>query len=178
VRTLLGVATLFGLGIACFEVGLAAFASERGHPSAVGFLFACSGLGSMIGGALAARSRPPADGTARLTLLLAAGGLLAVPWGLVHGLGAMAVAVAVGSLAIAPSLALVYALISEVSPAGGLTEAMTWLSSLINLGLAAGSALAGFLVEHVSTTLVLFGFAAYGAFAAAVVAWRASTLAT
>lgn len=176
VLVLLAAVALFGLSIACLEVGLAAFAGEEGHRSAVGLLLACSGVGSMIGGLAAVRAKPPADGARRLAALFAATALLAIPMGLVHGLPAMAVAVTVASLGIAPSLALIFSLISDVAPEGTLTEAMTWLGSLISVGAAVGSALAGWLVENVSTALVLFGFGAYCAIAAAVVAARSSAL--
>jgi MFS family permease len=177
VLVLLATVALFGLSIACLEVGLAAFAGDEGHRSAVGFLLACSGVGSMAGGLAAARSRPPEDGARRLAALLALTAVLAVPMGLVHSLPAMAVAVVVASVGIAPALALIFSLVSDVAPAGSLTEAMTWLGSLISFGIAGGSALAGWLVESAGTTVVLFGFAVYCVAAAAVVASRAPALA-
>jgi predicted MFS family arabinose efflux permease len=175
VRTLLITVGLFGLCIACLEVGLAAFADDEGNRTAVGYLLACSGVGSMVGGLVAAHSRPPADAARRLTVLLGLTGALAIPIGLVHSLPAMAVAVTVASLGIAPSLALIFGLMSDVAPEGSVTEALTWLSSFINLGVAAGAALAGWLAEAAGTTVVLFGIAAYCVAAAATVGSRLAT---
>jgi predicted MFS family arabinose efflux permease len=175
VRTLLATVGLFGLCIACLEVGLAAFAADEGSRTAVGFLLACSGVGSMVGGLAAARAPAPADPKRRLTVLLALTGALAIPIGLVDSLPAMAVAVTVASLPIAPSLALIFGLMAEVAPQGSVTEALTWLSSFINLGVAGGAALAGWLAETAGTTVVLFGIAAYCVAAAATVGSRLAT---
>ncbi len=178
VRTLLVTVGLFGLCIACLEVGLAAFAADEGSRTAVGYLLACSGVGSMVGGLVAARSRAPEDAARRLTLLLAVTGVLAIPIGFVGSLPAMAIAVTVASLGISPALALIFGLTAELAPPGSVTEALTWLSSFINLGVAGGAALAGWLAEAAGTTVVLFGIAAYCVAAAAVVASRSAVLAT
>jgi predicted MFS family arabinose efflux permease len=178
VRLLLAATLLFGLYIAGLEVGLAAFADQEGHRSAVGYLLALSGVGSMIGGLVAARTAAPAQPGHRLAHLLAALAVLAVPMGLVSSLGAQAVAVVIGSLAIAPSLSLIFQLTSEVAPDGTVTEAMTWLTSFISAGIAGGSAVAGWLIERVDSTPVLLSMAVYGVAAAAVVASRPATLAT
>lgn len=177
VRVLLASTLLFGLLIAGLEVGLAAFADEHGDKSAVGYLLALSGVGSMIGGLLAARAGAPARPARRLAQLLSGLAVLALPMGLVDSLPAQAVAVAVGSVCIAPSLALTYQLVSEVAPAGTVTEAMTWLTSVISAGIAGGSALAGWLVERADSTPVLLSMALYALLAAAVVASRPAALA-
>ncbi len=176
VRVLLVAVFLFGLSIAGLEVGLSAFAAGEGSPNAVGYLLALSGGGSMLGGLLAARTPPPRDPRRRLAALLALLALLEVPMAFAGSLATMGIAVAVASLAIAPSLALVFQLASEAAPAGTVTEALTWLSSAIAGGLAAGSAIAGVLAEHVSVTLVLATIAGYTAVEAAWVAARASAL--
>jgi predicted MFS family arabinose efflux permease len=178
VRTLLAATGLFGLCIACLEVGLAAFAAGEGHRTAVGFLLACSGVGSMLGGLIASSTRPPTDAARRLALLLAATAVLSIPAGLVHSLPAMAVAIGVSGLGISPSLALIFGLTADYAPDGTTTEALTWLSSFMNLGVAFGSALAGALVDAAGTTVVLLGIAAYCAAAAATVGWRLVLAAT
>jgi predicted MFS family arabinose efflux permease len=178
VRTLLAATLLFGLYIAGLEVGLAAFAAEQGHRSAVGYLLALSGVGSMIGGLIAASTPAPANAARRLALLLAAMALLSAPMGLVATLPAQALAVAVGSLAISPALSLIFQLTSEVAPEGTVTEAMTWLTSFISAGIAGGSALAGWLIDHADSTPVLLSMAVYGVIAAAIVASRPALLAT
>lgn len=178
VRVLLVAVFLFGLSVAGLELGLAAFAAAEGARNAVGWLLALSGVGSMIGGLAAARTPPPPDPARRLLVLLVVLAVLEVPLALAGTLAAMGVAVAVASLAIAPSLALTFQLASETAPAGTVTEALTWLSSAIAAGVAVGSALAGVLAEHASTTLVLATIAAYTALEAAWVAARVSVLRT
>lgn len=176
VRVLLAAVAVYGLSIGCLEVGLAAFAAGEGKRSAVGVLLAASGLGSMLGGLLAARAPAPAAPARRLVAMLALEAGLIAPAGLVHGLPAMAAVIVVGSLPISPAFALMFQLTADVAPAGTVTEAMTWLSSLLNGGVAAGAAVAGVLAEHVSVELVLYGIAFYCAAAAIVVRSRITAL--
>ncbi len=172
VRTQLLSVALFGLSIASLEVGLTGFADDEGHRNAVGYLLGCSGLGSMVGGLITARTPAPADPRRRLVLLLVGLAVLEAPLALMQSLPAMAVAVTIAGLALAPTLAITFQLTSEAAPDGTVTEALTWLSSAISLGLAIGSAISGALVEHVSTTFVLITIAGYTAIEAAVVAAR------
>ena len=63
--------------------------------------------------------------------------------------------------AFAPSAAVVYMLIDELSPPGGATESTSWVSTAVITGVAAGNAIAGAVVGG--------GHAQYG-YAAAVAA--------
>lgn len=172
VRVLILSVFLFGLSIASLEVGLAAFADDEGARNAVGYLLALSGVGSMIGGVIAARAGASADPHRRLVGLLVVLAVLEVPLAVMPSLPAMGAAVGIAGLAIAPTLALTFQLASETAPGGTVTETMTWLTSAIAGGLALGSALAGTLAEEVGTTAVLAGVAFYTAIEAAVVARR------
>lgn len=170
VRVLMVATGLFGASVANLEVGLAAFAEDEGHRNAVGYLLALSGTGSLCGGLVASRLPAPRDPVRRLLRLLVALTLLNVPIALMPSLPAMAVAAALSGVAIAPSLALAFQLGSETAPPGAVTEAMTWLGAAIAAGLAGGAALAGVLVEGVSTTASLVAIAAFTALQAAMVA--------
>ena len=84
--------------------------------------------------------------------------------------------ITLAGLAIAPGMALAFHLLSEVAPTGTVTEAQTWVSSGFGAGMAGGSALCGWLVEHTGTTAGLWLVVAVGLLAAAVVAVRRRTL--
>lgn len=178
VRTLVAAAALLALGLGGMEIGLTAFATEQGSPGAVGALLALWGAGSLAGGLLAARARAPAEPARRLAALMLGLALLELPLLLAGDLVAMALLITVAGIGVAPALSQVFALVSEVSATGTVTEALTWISSAIAAGIAGGSAVGGWLVESAGTTEALALVVAYGVAAAAVVATRPSTLAT
>jgi MFS family permease len=177
VRTLLLALTCFAVGIATTEIAMTAFAQRHDAPHAVGILLACWGIGSMTGGILAARSGPPADVPRRLAILLLVLAALQAPMLFAGDLLAMGIAIAVAGLALAPSLALVFQLLSEVAPAGTVTEAQTWAGSALGVGIAVGSTLGGWMVEHLGTTETLGVTVVTGVVVAAIVAARRVTLA-
>jgi MFS family permease len=61
---------------------------------------------------------------------------------------ALAVAIVIAGAPIAPLFALVYQLAGDVAREGTATEAFTWLSTGIGVGLACGTTLAGALAQH------------------------------
>ena len=140
VRTLAVVFVLIGVAFGAVEVAVPAAADAAGSPSAAGWLLGIWGLGSFIGGLLAARGRPPADRVRRLCILLvvlAVGhALLALP----VGLYVLAALLLLAGGAIAPSFGLAYGLVDSAAPEGTVTEAFTWLTTGIAAGLAGGSA--------------------------------------
>jgi len=169
VVALVGVGVLFG----ATEVAITAGTETAGSPYAAGPLLGTWGLGSLLGGVVAARRGGGARTTCGLALLLvilAAGhAVLAVAldrWLLVGLLMAVA-----GSM-IAPVLATAYGLVDRIAPAGTTTEAFAWLGTATAVGTAAGAALAGALAEAggAGAGFLLAGAAAL--LAAAVVARR------
>lgn len=75
-------------------------------------------------------------------------------------------------LTIAPSLIIQQNLVDSLAPAGRLSEAQAWLSTAITTGAAAGTAVAGVLIEAVGVWAAVAGGA--GAVAAAVLVATAS----
>ena len=169
VRTLAVVFVLIGVAFGAVEVAVPAAAYGAGHPDAAGWLLGIWGLGSLIGGLVAAHGRPPADRVRRLCLylvLLAAGhALLALPLGLL----ALAPLLLLAGGAIAPAFGLAYGLVDSAASEGTVTEAFTWLTTGIAAGLAAGSGLAGVLAEGPGAGAG-FLLAGFGAACAAVFA--------
>lgn len=176
VRTLLAGVALFGLGLAPTEIAVAAFARGHGVASAIGVLLALWGVGSMLGGIVAGHLPAPTDPARRLSGLLLALGVLELPLALASSPVTLGAALVLAGAALAPSLALTFQLLSEVAPAGTVTEAQTWATTAINGGLAVGAFAGGWLVEHAGTTAALLVVPAVGLLSALVVGLRLATL--
>jgi predicted MFS family arabinose efflux permease len=140
-----GVTTCFGL----MEVGYPGYATSLEAPALGGVLLAINSLGSAAGGTLygGLRFRLPIERQFAFAL-----GLMSLPL-VAHALFLQPVAFAItaflaGAL-IAPSIAAQNVLVSRLAPPQYATEAFTWSSCFILLGLGAGMALGGVLVEYV-----------------------------
>jgi MFS family permease len=147
-RTLLVVLVCLGTSFGAIEVSVVAFCGDHGAPSAAGLFLAAWGAASMVGGLIAARRGAAVEPVGRLLALL--GGLAAADL-LVTAApvpAALALAMVVAGAPIAPLFALVYQLAGDVAREGTATEAFTWLSTGIGVGLACGTTLAGTLAQH------------------------------
>jgi hypothetical protein len=168
-RTLVLVMLAVGVVFGATEVGVTAAAQALDATAAAGPLLGVWGAGSLIGGLVAARS-----GAALPVVLaaLAAGHLaLAAATGSVLALG---IVIGLAGSTIAPTYAILYAMVERAAPAGTLTEAFAWLSTAAAVGAAAGSAVAGGLADAAGpvSTFVLAGAA--GAAAVLIASQRSS----
>ncbi|MFI6443412.1 MFS transporter [Kitasatospora sp. NPDC050543] len=139
----LGVGSVFG----AMQVSVTAFAEAAGQPGLSGTVYGVFAGGSMLAGALYGmiawrRSAQQRMLASYALLVLGCCTLWAMP-----NLTALAVAGLVCGLAIAPTLITGYTLVETLVPAGAKTEAFTWLTGAIGLGLAAGSTAAGQLID-------------------------------
>jgi MFS family permease len=141
---------LVGVVFGSVEVAVIAFAQHHGAPDLAGLLLGLIALGSMTAG-LWYGSRPWRRDLAvryRFTLAtLAVGGLPAVAAATIWQLAPAALLV---GLSIAPTLIAANGLVARVVPAGSRTEGFTWQATGINVGVAAGAALGGLLIDAIS----------------------------
>lgn len=174
VFALLATGVLFG----AVEVAVTAVAQHQAGTAAGGPLLALWGLGSLIGGVAVTRLGGGARGATGLVVLLTAlavGHLaLMAATGSLIALGTVLV---VAGAAIAPTETGVYALVERVAPAGTMTEAFAWLATAVAVGSAAGSAVAGGLVDHAGPAAAIAVAGGAGVLAAVCTALRAGTLA-
>ena len=68
---------------------------------------------------------------------------------------ALGAALAIGGITIAPALTVYTAIVGRIVPAGMRNEANTWLATVPFAGNSAGGAVAGLIVDHPGTVLVL-----------------------
>ncbi|HEX3329050.1 MAG TPA: MFS transporter [Gaiellales bacterium] len=175
-RTLVLVLIAVGVLFGAVEVGVTAAAAGLGSTASAGPLLGLWGAGSLIGGLAAVRVGAGLRGASRLALVLAAlacGHLLLVA--AAGSIVAMAAVLVLGGTAIAPTYAVVYAMVDDAAPAGTETEAFAWLGTAVAIGAAAGSAVAGAAADHAGPGAAFALAAAGGAVAVALVIVRASS---
>lgn len=156
VRTMMAIYLAAGANFGALEITITAFGRERDDLSLVAIMLALWSIGSFIGGMAIARARPADDPPRRIVLLmLAMGGLTALvylaesPW----SLGPLLM---LAGAAIAPIFATANGLMGAVSPPGTLTEAFSWTTTAVMIGLTVGSPVAGYVIDHVSTNAAFF----------------------
>ncbi|WP_445151718.1 MFS transporter [Baekduia sp. Peel2402] len=165
VRTVVAIMGIVGVLIAGVEVSVAAATHDAHAPGATGPLLALWGVGSLIGGVIAAR----AGGVQALSLVLVG---LAVSHGAL-ALGASAIVVLAALLVvagafIAPVFGATSALTSSVALPGTVTEAYAWTTTALAGGFGLGAAAAGVLIDASGPGPTFAAAGAIGLLAAAV----------
>ncbi len=150
VRTIIAAMALIGVGIGLLEMGLTAAAIEFGKAHSVGWAFAALSVTSAVAGLVhGSRTWAWSQGQqfAASTAWLALGSvaLAGAPsvWVLVL------VCLPVG-FAFAPAFTTGHTAMSHAAPAAQSTEAFTWMGTVLMVGIGAGWALSGQLVDGAS----------------------------
>lgn len=146
VRTIILLAGCLGLGFGGTEVGMPAFAEGHGGAELGSVPLALFAGGSLVGGLIAgARATGHPLRLLRIsTFVLVIG--LALPL-LATSLPAMSVLAFLAGLPIAPAVMAAYGLIDTVARRGTAAEAFAWISTAVWIGLAAGTAAGGALID-------------------------------
>jgi MFS family permease len=136
-----------GTMFASIDLSTVDFAQQQGYKPLAGFILGTYALGSAIGGLwYGSRTwRVPLERRFLITLMLTVAGV-ATFWA-EPSLLTLDVSMLAAGLTISPTLIAGYGLIERQAPELRRTEAMTWLSSTISVGVAIGSATAGHLVD-------------------------------
>jgi MFS family permease len=179
IRTL-ALATLpFGFCIGALEVVLPAFGAEHGSASLAAVLLGLQGGGSLIGGLWYGSAEVRFGGFVRAYLLTLASlpfafGLLA----LADSVPVMVVLVTLSGAVLAPLTIAENQVLQRVAPAASITEAFTWLIMSVVLGVAAGNAAGGAIVDASGWRAAMIAGAAVTAGGAVVTFARRRTLET
>jgi MFS family permease len=166
-RVLILVDVPFGALFGLLDVAVPAFTKSHGAPAAAGAALAALAFASMLGGVVyGARSTGQENRADRYPVVLATMTLLMVPLTVVDSVAGLIAAMALAGLLVAPSSVLGLGLLDDVAPAGTASEATSWLTTAYGIGLAAGTAVAGPLVDGPGTTpafALAIGLCALGA---------------
>jgi MFS family permease len=139
---------VLGAMFATIDLSTVDFAQEHGHKPLAGFILGSYAAGSAVGGLwYGSRTwRAPVHRRFAITLCLMWAGT-ATFWAM-PGLAVLALVIFFCGFAISPTLIAGFSLIDQQAPAGRRTEGLTWLTSAIAVGVAAGSAVAGHLIDQ------------------------------
>ena len=158
---------LLGAMFVSIDLSTVAFAQHFGHKPLAGFILGTYAFGSATGGiAYGSRQwRAPLEKRFALTLALTVLGV-ATFWAQPN-LVTLTCVIYLCGLAIAPTLIAGFSLLEAQAKPGRRTEAMSWLSSGIAVGLAAGASVVGFVIDAHGPRFG-YGFAAVCGAASAV----------
>jgi len=160
---------LLGAMFVSIDLSTIAFAQHFGHKPLAGFILGTYAFGSATGGLWygSRQWRAPAEKRFTLTLTLTVIGV-ATFWAQPN-LVTLTCGIYLCGLTIAPTLIAGFSLLEAQAQPGRRTEAMSWLSSGISVGVAAGASVVGFVIDAHGPR-VGYAFAALCGFASAATA--------
>ncbi|MET0411344.1 MAG: MFS transporter, partial [Polyangiaceae bacterium] len=172
--TLVVAFTAFGAGSSAIQVTTIAFAEQHGSKASASVVLAMSALGSCAAGIVAGLVRPKRTPERRLLLALLVSGGCTLLLPLAGNLPVLSVVLFVVGVTGAPVMICSMALVERLVPASQLTEGFTWTNTGMVVGVAAGSSIAGWVVDHTDASTAYWVPVASGTFALTTVAlgWR------
>jgi hypothetical protein len=172
-RTLVYASIPLGFFLGSFEVGLPAYAEERGDPELAGALIAVFAGAGIVGG-LVYGARPRDGGSLPRTHLVFSALLpvLGLPVAFVSSPAAVALLTALGGLLVSPVIASRNELVHAVAVPGRAAESFAWPLTAMIVGLSMGFAVGGALAGAHGWSAAVFAGCAAAAGGAALLAVR------
>ena len=185
VAAVLAVMLTLSIGFGQLDTSMAATAGERlGGTDRVGLLFAAIAGGSTVGGLAFGTRRWPFDERRAVAVLLALfaaflAAMATLVWFPTSPLWLMFPLLFLTGCTIAPTLIMQQSLLDQLAPAHRLNEAQAFLSAATTTGGAAGTAIAGFVIDGWGLSAAFAGAAVGAALAAGIALasqshWRAA----
>ncbi|MCM6776475.1 MFS transporter [Nocardia sp. CDC159] len=156
--------TLVMIAMGTIDVASVAFARLLGEPAAASIVLSLYAIGSCVAGFLFGAAKLTRPIGRLLILGIAATALLTVPLLFVHSLAGLSVAMLISGMFFAPTVILSGQLVESTVPARMLTEALTWSTAGLGLGVAIGPAAAGPLIDAYGANAGFWIAVAAGAF--------------
>ena len=138
---------LLGAMFVSIDLSTVAFAQQFGHKPLAGFILGTYALGSATGGLWYGSRQWRAAGEKRFALTLTLTVLGVATFWAQPNLVTLTCGIYLCGLTIAPTLIAGFSLLEAQARPGRRTEAMSWLSSGIAVGVAAGASVVGFVID-------------------------------
>lgn len=129
-------------------ISVVGFAEEKNHPETTGWLLAIWAVGSAVAALINGGIKFKSEHATRFLIYLVGLTLGSVPLLFAQSISALAVALFINGLFIAPLIVNAYGTVENAVPAGQITEALTWVIAGMPLGGAISSALAGIVIDN------------------------------
>ncbi len=140
---MVAVGAIFGTA----EVAAVAFAEEQGSKASASLVLAAYAAGSLIAGLVFGALRPGLPLASQLVLAIGLTAATTLPLLIVNSLWMLVLVLFVAGASISPTIIVAMALIERHVPSSKLTEGITWVMTGIGIGMAAGSAASGWLID-------------------------------
>ena len=124
------------------------FAEELNHPESTGWLLAIWAVGSAVAALVNGAIKFKSSQATRFLIYLVGLTIGTIPLLFTQTITALAIALFVNGLFIAPLIVNAYGTVENAVPAGQITEALTWVIAGMPLGGAISSALAGVVIDN------------------------------
>jgi predicted MFS family arabinose efflux permease len=159
-RVLLLSALGYGLAAGVLNLALIAFATRHGGVAWAGILVAVWGCGSLAGGLIYGSRDWPATVELRAMACLALFGAALALLAAAPGLAVLTVLMVPLGLPLSPWLGSLSSAVQRSVPGASTTEAFAWLFAVITVGIAAGNAAGGVLIQAAGTRTAFLAAAA------------------
>jgi predicted MFS family arabinose efflux permease len=124
------------------------FAEELNHPESTGWLLAIWAVGSAVAALVNGAIKFKSSQATRFLIYLVGLTIGTIPLLFTQTITALAIALFINGLFIAPLIVNAYGTVENAVPAGQITEALTWVIAGMPLGGAISSALAGVVIDN------------------------------
>jgi len=169
---IVAVSVSLGIIFGSAEVIIAAFTEEEGQQGAAGVVLAIWAAGSLVAGVVVGALPQAPDPLRRLRMSILVLSVLFAPMALLSNVPLLAVAMFFGGFMISPTLIAMVNLVEREVPPSRLTEALTWTTTGMSVGIAPGAAVVGAVIDsHGASAGFLVPLVA--GLAGSIVAWTA-----
>jgi len=141
---LIGVGTIFGTA----EISVIAYSEALGDKGAASYVLAGYAFGSLVVGIFYGMQRFRMALPRQLLIAMTIVMMTTIPPLLVSSIPALGIALFLAGGAISPTFITAFGLIERLVPSAQLTEGITWGMTGIGLGMAIGSIVSGYVIDH------------------------------
>ena len=144
---MVAVSVSLGIVFGAAEVMIAAFTTEQNQQGAAGAVLAAWAGGSLVAGIIVGALPQPLHPMRRLRGALLVLSLLFAPMAFLSSVPLLAVGMFFGGFMISPTLIAMVNLVEQVVPPSRLTEALTWTTTGMAVGVAPGATIVGMVID-------------------------------
>jgi len=147
-QSLVAMMSAMGVIVGTIDVLSVAFARAQGVPAGASLILSAYALGSCVAGLIFGVLKFQMPLARMLSIAAAVTAFTTLPLLLVNDLITLSLGVLLAGLSFAPTMIIAMALVESSVPGQRLTEGLTWLVTGLGAGVAAGAAMAGWVVDH------------------------------